>query len=127
MTVSSAPNLCERSLARRRLLGWLAGSPLLAAAASTGSIAALLAVASRAARAQSTTRCVEQMPCGRGRHHYRTSRGAERLRVRGGGKKGPVCSRSAHALGYLESGVDGDVTRDANHTAYERYNIASSG
>jgi 4-hydroxymandelate oxidase len=25
--------------------------------------------------------------------------------------------------GYLESGVDGDVTRDINHTAYERYNI----
>jgi 4-hydroxymandelate oxidase len=25
--------------------------------------------------------------------------------------------------GYLESGVDGNVTRDANHTAYAKYNI----
>jgi 4-hydroxymandelate oxidase len=25
--------------------------------------------------------------------------------------------------GYLESGVDGDVTRDANHTAYAKYKI----
>ena len=26
-------------------------------------------------------------------------------------------------FGYLQSGVDGNVTRDVNHTAYERYNI----
>src|SRR5471032_245270 len=43
----------NENTARRRLLGWLAGSPLLAAAASTGSLATLLAVASRNAHAQS--------------------------------------------------------------------------
>lgn len=34
----------------------------------------------------------------------------------------PFQSAPAH-WGYLQSGVDGDVTRDANHTAYAGYNI----
>jgi len=38
--------------------------------------------------------------------------------------KKEILSQGAPAhWGYLESGVDGDVTRDANHTAYARYNI----
>jgi 4-hydroxymandelate oxidase len=38
--------------------------------------------------------------------------------------KKAVLSQSAPAhWGYLESGVEGDVTRNANHTAHSRYNI----
>jgi 4-hydroxymandelate oxidase len=37
-------------------------------------------------------------------------------------KDAPFGSAPAH-WGYLESGVEGDVTRDANHTAYAHYNI----
>jgi 4-hydroxymandelate oxidase len=40
------------------------------------------------------------------------------------GARNAVLGQGAPAhWGYLESGVDGDVTRDANHTAYTRYNI----
>src|SRR5262249_3497974 len=54
MKASKSPlTAAGQNLARRRLLGWLAGSPLFAAAASTGSIATLIAAASRNARAQS--------------------------------------------------------------------------
>src|SRR5262249_56045216 len=42
----------------------------------------------------------------------------------GPGAKKAVLSQGAPAhWGYLESGVEGDVTRDANHTAYAKYNI----
>ncbi len=38
--------------------------------------------------------------------------------------KKAVLSQDAPAhWGYLQSGVDGDVTRDANHTAFAKYNI----
>src|SRR4051812_30582785 len=37
--------------------------------------------------------------------------------------KKAVLSQDAPAhWGYLQSGVDGDVTRDANHTAFAKYN-----
>jgi 4-hydroxymandelate oxidase len=113
-----------RHIGRRRLLGWLAGSPLLAAAASTGSIATLLAAASRSAHAQS----------------YDALRGANVVTGADGiitapheainvfefepaAKKALFAQGAPTHWGYLESGVDGDATRDANHTAYEKYNI----
>ena len=38
-------------------------------------------------------------------------------------KKAMLAQGAPAHWGYLESGVDGDVTRDANHTAYAQYNI----
>ena len=125
MNASRTPgNAVELDIARRRLLGWLAGSPLLAAAASSGSIATLLAGASHSAHAQ----------------NYDALRGAnvatgadgiitaphEALNVfefEPAAKKALFAQGAPTHWGYLESGVDDDVTRDANHTAYQNYNI----
>jgi len=110
------------NVARRRLMGWIAGSPLLAA--TTGSVAAVLLSSARTAQAQS----------------YDNLRGAkvatgadgiitaphEALNVfefEPAAKKALFGAGAQTHWGYLESGVDGDVTRDANHTAYEKYNI----
>ena len=124
MTHLLTPNFVERNAARRRLLRWLASSPLVAAVASTGSVTALLAAASSAARAQS----------------YDALRGAnvatgadgiitaphEALNVfefEAAAKKALYAAGAPTHWGYLESGVDGNATRDANHTAFDRYNI----
>ncbi len=121
---SKSPNTVGQLAARRRLLGWMAGSPLLAAAVSTGSIATLIAAASRSAHAQS----------------YDALRGANVATGADGiitaphealdvfefepAAKKALFARGAQAhWGYLESGVDGDVTRDINHTAYAKFNI----
>jgi 4-hydroxymandelate oxidase len=115
-------------IARRQFLRFLAGSPLLTATAA-GTIAGLSAASSHQALAQS----------------YDVLRGSSRALGPDGiitapadaldvfefepaakkavlSKDAPQGSAPAH-WGYLESGVDGDVTRDANHTAYARYNI----
>jgi isopentenyl diphosphate isomerase/L-lactate dehydrogenase-like FMN-dependent dehydrogenase len=110
-------------IARRQLLRFLAGSPLLAAT-SAGTIASLLADGSHEAIAQS----------------YDVLRGSRRALGSDGiitapadaldvfefepaAKKAMLAQGAPAHWGYLESGVDGDVTRDANHTAYARYNI----
>jgi 4-hydroxymandelate oxidase len=113
----------RRAIARRQFLHLLAGGPCLAAG-SAGAVASLLAAGSHEAFAQS----------------YDVLRGARRALGPDGiitaptdalnvfefepAAKKAVLSQGAPAhWGYLESGVDGDVTRDANHTAYQRYNI----
>ena len=116
------------SVARRQFLRFLAGSPLLTATAA-GAIAGLSAARSHQALAQS----------------YDVLRGSRRALGPDGiitapadaldvfefepaakkavlSQDAPLGSAPAH-WGYLESGVDGDVTRDANHTAYAHYNI----
>lgn len=112
-----------KAIARRQFLNFLAGSPLLAAS-SAGTIAGLLAAGSHQVLAQS----------------YDVLRGARRALGPDGvitapgdalnvfefepAAKKALLSQGAPAhFGYLESGVDSDVTRDANHTAYQRYNI----
>ena len=115
-------------IARRQFLRFLAGSPLLTATAA-GAIASLLAAGSHQVRAQS----------------YDVLRGSRRALGPDGiitapadaldvfefepaakkavlSQSAPLGSAPAH-WGYLESGVEGDVTRDANHAAYARYNI----
>src|SRR5262249_45575559 len=117
-------NISKRKMmARRQFLRYLAGSPLLTTA-STGVIAGLLADSSHQVLAQS----------------YDVLRGASRalgpdgIIIKPGdaldlfefepAAKKAVLSQDAPAhWGYLQSGVEGDVTRDANHTAYARYNI----
>jgi 4-hydroxymandelate oxidase len=110
-------------IARRQFLHLLAGSPLLTAA-SAGTIADLLAASSQQALAQG----------------YDVLRGSRRALGPDGiitapgdaldvfefepaAKKAVVQQGAPAHWGYLESGVEGDVTRDANHTAYAHYNI----
>jgi len=121
---SKSPNTVVQIAARRRLLGWMAGSPLLAAAASTGSLATLIAAASTSANAQSYDAL-------RGANVATGSDGIitaphEALNVfefEPAAKKALFAQGAPTHWGYLESGVDGDATRDANHTAYGKYNI----
>jgi len=110
-------------IARRNFLKFIAGSPLVAGA-SFASIASLLPSGSREAFAQS----------------YDVLRGSRRALGPDGvitapgdaldvfefepAAKKALLSQGAPAhFGYLQSGVDGNVTRDANHTAYANYNI----
>src|SRR5215813_8967632 len=121
---SEVPEISQvKTIARRQFLRFLAGSPLLTAS-SAGAIASLLAASSHQVLAQS----------------YDVLRGSRRALGPDGiitasadaldvfefepAAKKAVLSQDAPAhWGYLESGVEGDVTRDANHTAYARYNI----
>jgi 4-hydroxymandelate oxidase len=110
-------------IARRNFLKFIAGSPLVAGASFAG-IAGLLPSGSREAFAQS----------------YDVLRGSRRALGPDGvitapgdaldvfefepAAKKALLSQGAPAhFGYLQSGVDGNVTRDANHTAYANYNI----
>ena len=111
------------SVARRQFLRFLAGSPLLTAAAA-GTLAGLSVADSDQGLAQS----------------YDVLRGSRRALGPDGiilepadaldvfefepaAKKAILAQGAPAHWGYLESGVEGDVTRDANHTAYARYNI----
>jgi 4-hydroxymandelate oxidase len=123
-TNCKASEISERNtIARRQFLRFLAGSPLLTAT-SAGTIASLLAASSHQALAQS----------------YDVLRGATRALGPDGiipapgdaldvfefepaAKKAVFAQGAPAHWGYLQSGVDGDVTRDANHTAYAKYNI----
>jgi 4-hydroxymandelate oxidase len=123
-TLGGNPHTSKRQMiARRQFLRFLAGSPLLTAT-SAGTIANLLAAGSHRALAQS----------------YDVLRGSRRALGSDGiitapadaldvfefepaAKKAVVSQGAPAHWGYLESGVEGDVTRDANHSAYARYNI----
>jgi 4-hydroxymandelate oxidase len=114
----------DQQLARRQFLGFLAGSPLLATPAVTSVIASLLASASDQALAQSYD-ALRGANVATGSDGIITSPG-EALNVfefEPAAKKALFDQGAPTHWGYLESGVDGDVTRDANHTAYARYNI----
>jgi 4-hydroxymandelate oxidase len=119
------PKLSKRDMiARRKFLKFLAASPLVATPPVASTIATLFASAPGQALAQ----------------NYDVLRGSRRALGPDGiitapgdaldvfefepAAKKAVLSQDAPAhWGYLESGVDGDVTRDANHTAYANYNI----
>jgi isopentenyl diphosphate isomerase/L-lactate dehydrogenase-like FMN-dependent dehydrogenase len=112
----------RRIISRRQFLRFLAGSPLLTAAAA--GTAGLLAASSHQVFAQS----------------YDVLRGSRRALGPDGiitaptdaldvfefepaAKKAMLSQGAPAHWGYLESGVEGDVTRDANHTAYAQYSI----
>ena len=114
----------DRLHSRRKFLNFLAASPLVGTPTVASTIATLLASASGEAPAQS----------------YDVLRGATRALGPDGiitkpgdaldvfefepaAKKAVFAQGAPGHWGYLESGVDGDVTRDANHTAYAKYNI----
>jgi isopentenyl diphosphate isomerase/L-lactate dehydrogenase-like FMN-dependent dehydrogenase len=114
----------DRQLARRQFLGFLAGSPLLATSAMTSVIASLLASASDQALAQSYD-ALREANVATGSDGIITSPGQalDVFEFEPAAKKALFAQGAPTHWGYLESGVDGDVTRDINHTAYERYNI----
>jgi len=111
-------------IARRKLLRYLAASPLVVTPAVASSVAALLASAPGKSLAQSYDAL-------RGANVATGSDGIitaphEALNVfefEPAAKKALFAQGAPTHWGYLESGVDGDVTRDLNHTAYSKYNI----
>jgi 4-hydroxymandelate oxidase len=113
----------RRMIARRKFMKFLAASPLVATP-TVASVAAMLATTPGESLAQS----------------YDVLRGSRRELGPDGVITAPgdaldvfefepaaqkaMLSQGAPAhWGYLESGVDGNVTRDVNQTAYARYNI----
>jgi isopentenyl diphosphate isomerase/L-lactate dehydrogenase-like FMN-dependent dehydrogenase len=121
--MNEPPIFRTQMIARRHFLRFLAGSPLRTAT-SAGAIASLFATNSHEALAQS----------------YDTLRGAgaavgtdgvitaasQALNVfefEPAAKKSLFDAGAPTHWGYLASGVDGNVTRDVNHTAYANYNI----
>jgi isopentenyl diphosphate isomerase/L-lactate dehydrogenase-like FMN-dependent dehydrogenase len=110
--------------ARRNLLRFLAASPLAATPAAASTIAALLAGLAQDVHAQSYD-AIRSARRALGPDGIITSP-ADALDVfefEPAAKKALFAAGAPAHWGYLASGVDGDVTRDANHTAYERYNI----
>ena len=114
----------RREIARRKFLKFLAASPLAATPTFASSIATLFASAPGQALAQSydvlrgSTRAL-------GPDGIITKPGdaLDVFEFEPAGKKAMLSQDAPAHWGYLESGVDGDVTRDRNHTAYARYNI----
>jgi 4-hydroxymandelate oxidase len=119
-----APDISKRkTIARRQFLRFLAGSPLLTAT-SAGAIANLLAAGSREALAQSydALRGAE-VAVGADGIITKPSQALDVFEFEPAAKKVLFDQGAPTHWGYLQSGVDDDVTRDANHTAYAKYNI----
>jgi 4-hydroxymandelate oxidase len=110
--------------ARRKFLNFLAASPLVAAPTVASSIAALLASTPGAGLAQSYD-ALREAKIATGADGIITSSGAalDVFEFEPAAKKALLAQGAPAHWGYLESGVDGDVTRDANHTAYANYTI----
>ena len=116
-----APEL--RTIARRQFLRFLASSPLLTAVGAGAIFSELAAGVRSSARAELRRAARLSQSTRPGRHHHGAGRCARRVRVRASGAEGLARQGAPAHFGYLQSGVDGDVTRDANHTAYANYNI----
>jgi isopentenyl diphosphate isomerase/L-lactate dehydrogenase-like FMN-dependent dehydrogenase len=110
--------------ARRKFLNFLAASPLVATPTVASSIAALLASAPRAGLAQSYD-ALREAKIATGADGIITSPDAalDVFEFEPAAKKAMLAQGAPAHWGYLESGVDGDVTRDVNHTAYANYTI----
>lgn len=116
----TAAGLADRATARRQLLRFLAGSPLLAGSAAPGLIAALSAALPELASAQSydvlraQTRKVGEI----------IEAPEDALNVM---DFEPAARKALEAMpahwGYLATGVDGDATLRANHDDYDKIRI----
>lgn len=113
----------QQMAARRQFLRLLAGSPL-ATAFSAGAFANLLAAGSDQALAQSydALRGAE-VAVGADGVITAPSQALDVFEFAPAAKKALFDAGAPTHWGYLESGVDGNITRDANHTAYAKYNI----
>src|SRR6266704_1702472 len=111
-----------QTIARRQFLRFLAGSPLLTAA-SAATIANLLASSDQAlAQSYDALRGAE-VAVGADGVITAPSQALDVFEFAPAAKKVLFDAGAPTHWGYLESGVDGNVTRDANHTAYTKYNI----
>jgi 4-hydroxymandelate oxidase len=112
----------QQIIARRQFLRFLAGSPLFTA--SSGAITSLLAAGSHEALAQSydALRGAE-VAVGADGIITAPSQALDVFEFEPAAKKVLFDAGAPTHWGYLQSGVDGDVTRDANHTDYAKYNI----
>jgi 4-hydroxymandelate oxidase len=111
-------------IARRKFLQFVAGSPLLGTPLLSSTVAGLLASIPARALAQSYD-ALREAKIATGADGVITGPG-EALDVfefEPAAKKAMLAQGAPAHWGYLQSGVDGDVTRDANHTAYANYNI----
>jgi 4-hydroxymandelate oxidase len=114
----------DRLEARRKFMQYLAASPLIATPTLASSVAALLASVPGASLAQSYD-ALREANVATGADGIITAP-HEALNVfefEPAAKKALFAQGAPTHWGYLESGVDGNVTRDLNHTAYEKYNI----
>jgi isopentenyl diphosphate isomerase/L-lactate dehydrogenase-like FMN-dependent dehydrogenase len=111
-------------IARRKFLNFLAASPLVATPTLASSIAALLASAPSSGLAQSYD-ALREAKIATGADGIITSPDAalDVFEFEPAAKKAMLAQGAPAHWGYLESGVDGDVTRDVNHTAYANYTI----
>ena len=118
------PEISKRkAIARRQFLHFLAGSPLLTATAS-GAITSLLAAASHQALAQSYDTLREaKVAVGADGIITAPGQALDVFEFEPAARKVLFDEGAPTHWGYLQSGVDGNVTRDANHTAYAKYNI----
>jgi len=110
--------------ARRKFLRFIAASPLAATPALTSGIAGLFASAQGEALAQSYD-VLRGASVATGADGIITAP-AQALNVfefEAAAKKALLEQGAPTHWGYLASGVDGDVTRDINHTQYAKYNI----
>lgn len=122
--VAVETNQHDTLIARRKLLSFLAASPLIATPIASSIVSTLFASLPNGAMAQS----------------YDVLRGSRRalgpdgiitspadalnvLEFAPAARKALISQGAPAHWGYLESGVDGDVTRDANQTAYSHYGI----
>jgi isopentenyl diphosphate isomerase/L-lactate dehydrogenase-like FMN-dependent dehydrogenase len=114
----------DRLHARRNFFRFLAASPLLAAPTVASSVAALFASTPREGLAQSYD-AVREAKIATGADGIITAPGQalDVFEFEPAAQKALISAGAPAHWGYLQSGVDGDVTRDANHTAYARYNI----
>ncbi|HEX9389854.1 MAG TPA: alpha-hydroxy acid oxidase [Usitatibacteraceae bacterium] len=114
----------NREVARRKFLGFLAGSPLLATPALSSTIAALLASSPGGALAQSYD-ALRGANVATGADGIITAphQAINVFEFEPAAQKAMFAQGAPTHWGYLESGVDGNATRDGNHTAYAKYNI----
>ena len=110
--------------ARRKFMQYLAASPLIATPTIASSIAALLASAPGASLAQSYD-ALRGANVATGSDGIITAphQAINVFEFEPAAKKAIYAQGAPTHWGYLESGVDGDITRDINHTAYANYNI----
>lgn len=114
----------DQIIARRKFLGFLAGSPLLATASMDSIVAGLLASSPGQALAQSYDALRgAQVATGDDGVITAASQALNVFEFEPAARKALVGAGAPAHYGYLASGVDGDVTRDANHNSYAHYNL----
>ena len=114
--------LAERAKARRRLLQFLAGSPLLAGSAGPGAIAALSAALTGSASAQSFD-VLRAMTRKVGEIIEAPEDALNVMDFEPAARKALLAKGEPTHWGYLATGVDDDATLRANHEDYAKLRV----